>query len=79
MMQSSILRPSDRHGDLIIGASYCGFTHAAIQALPQARVVMLDKTRDGRAIRSILEQETMQHTIPFIFRNGLFVGGFSDI
>lgn len=63
---------------MIVGKSFCSFTMRAVQAMPDASVIYLDRKIDGLVIHQKLKQAFNQTTVPYIFINDIFVGGYDD-
>lgn len=63
----------------IFGKSTCQFTLAAERALPTAQVFYLDQMTDGEQMHADLIAQFKQRTVPYIFIQGTFVGGYDDL
>ena len=68
---------------LIFGKTWCGFSTAAKSLLNQNgakyTAVELDLREDGAAIQRELSEITGQSTVPSIWIDGEFLGGYSDL
>lgn len=62
----------------IIGMSHCYYTQQAMALAPAAEVVLLDTLGSGQQIRQQLVQLTSQRTVPYVFIDGNFIGGYSE-
>lgn len=73
----------DTSGNIIYAKSYCVYCKKAIAFLSNRNInhiiVYLDKICDGDEIHSKLKLITNQNTVPYIFLNGKFIGGYSDL
>ena len=72
------------HGKcLIFGKSSCGFSSMAIKILSTLNVeytaVQLDTRTDGAAIQQELGELTGMRTVPSIWIEGKFIGGYSEL
>ena len=63
----------------IIGKSFCPYTVNAVNALPNAQVIYLDQSRRGAVIHESLKQKFQQTSVPYIFVNDVFIGGYDDL
>lgn len=68
---------------LIFGKTWCGFSQMAISALElqeaNPHVVQLDLLQNGEAIQQELAEITGMRTVPSIWINGHFIGGYSEL
>ena len=68
---------------LIFGKTWCGFSQMAIGALElheaSPHVVQLDLLQNGEAIQQELAEMTGMRTVPSIWINGQFIGGYSEL
>ena len=68
---------------LIFGKTTCGFSTAAQNVMQDIGVnytnVDLDKRSDGAAIQAELGSLTGQRTVPSVWINGTFIGGYSEL
>jgi glutaredoxin len=63
----------------IFGTTVCPYTTAAVEMLPEASVVYLDESKGGAQLRRKLQRDTKQKTVPYVFYDGAFLGGFHNI
>ena len=73
----------DNEPVLIFGKTTCGFSTAAQNVMQDIGVnytnVDLDKRSDGAAIQAELGSLTGQRTVPSVWINGTFIGGYSEL
>ena len=73
----------DNEPVLIFGKTTCGFSTAAQNVMQDIGVnytnVDLDKRGDGAAIQAELGSLTGQRTVPSVWINGTFIGGYSEL
>jgi glutaredoxin len=65
--------------DLIVGATYCKYTTKAIERRPGYYRVFLDEHTDSARAFQTLQKKYNHFTVPFVFRNGRFIGGSDSL
>lgn len=67
---------------LLATKSWCSYCQAALSNIEgqgvKPKVLELDSMENGPQIHEELKTLTSQRTVPYIFINGQFVGGYSD-
>ena len=70
----------------IYGADWCGFCKAAVDLLNHKKIEYVYHDVDNlngfnkNDVKKLLAESTTNHkTIPIIFRNGVFLGGYTDL
>lgn len=63
----------------IFGYTWCHYTVEAVRRLPNASVYYFDREKDGPEMHEHLKSLTNQQSVPYVYINGKFIGGCSDI
>jgi len=65
---------------IVFGTSSCGFTQEALKLLPDAQVLFFDKQKAaGQQMKELLQERLNHKTVPMVFIDGDFVGGYGDL
>lgn len=64
---------------LIVGKSTCPWTQRALALKWHTKSVMIDKCRRGSALRDKLIAETHHTTVPIVFDQDKFIGGYTEL
>jgi len=81
--QQRVMQLLNRNSVVVFSATYCTWCRRAKQLLRNHRIrytdVELDTRADGDRLHAVLVRMTRQSTVPSIFIDGRFIGGYTDL